>query len=423
MHRRDLFKYSAAAGLAAAFPTLGWSEGGEGGPLEWDRSLVIIELRGGNDGLNTVIPYEHPVYRDLRPNLAVPAEEVLKMEGQLPMPLGFHPTCTGLKEVWDEGQLAIFQGLGYRRPNRSHFRGIDIWNGGTGRKEIAHDGWMARVLDDVRGDAPSDLLADAVVWGLRSTVAHGGLGPLFGRKIKLLVMDSVDDFLRRGRGIEKLDTEPLNPAHELLIRSQNDVHDTIAKFEEFQRNKPNVKGDFPRHHLGKFLKRTAEMVGAGLKVPVYKLTIQGFDTHSGQRGKHDRPLTAVSDGIAASREACIANDCWDRVAVMTYSEFGRRAAGNDSGGTDHGTAAPHFLTGGAIRGGLYGDHPDLDNLRYNDLVHTQDYRNLYETVVRGWMGYRGEYLDGRFEAHDCFAFEVDAAEGGKKKRRRGGLLP
>jgi len=395
--RRDLLKAGSALALLCGLPAIGgaplWAPTPDDDPpnFDWQRVLVLVELKGGNDGLNTVVPYGDQRYYEQRKLLSVAQDQVLRMSRKL----GLHPQLEPLMASIKAGDCAIIQGCGYQKPNRSHFRGIDIWNAGSEPDELAHDGWLARILADVAATAPDDLTAHGVVWGHSDTVGHAGLGPLYGHELRNLVMDRTQDFIERAERIAPLAAEATNPAHAHVLRIRKDVLLTAERLRRFQDQVPQLRGRFPSHRFGQHCQRTAELIAAGAKIPVYKLTLDGFDTHAKQHGRHEELLGQFAGGIAALREALIGADCWDRTLVMTYSEFGRRVADNDSGGTDHGAAAPHFMLGGKVRGQLYGEHPSLSHLVGGDLRATTDYRQLYATVAREWWGYQRDFLSRR----------------------------
>lgn len=392
MKRRDLLKYTATAALAGSLPGLVAADPpAQAGTssLAWDRILVLIELKGGNDGLNTVVPYTDTEYYKLRPNLAIAQDQVLRLTPTL----GFHPMLNPLMESWEAQQLGIVMGVGYPRPNRSHFRGIDIWHGGGDADEIARDGWLARLLDGaLQADKPQGLLAHAVVWGNENTVGHAGLGPLFGRELETLVMNRAEDFLKRAQAFAVPTESPLNPTHGHVLKAQTDLVNCAGRLKQVLAKAKEPAGDWTRHRFGRHMQQTAQLINGGARIPVYKLAIDGFDTHAGQLGPHQNLMDVVAKSIAALRTACIAGGTWDKVLVMTYSEFGRRVGGNDSGGTDHGTAAPLFLCGGKVKGGIYGEQPPCNRLEYGDLISTVDYRQTYASVAGDWWGYKGEFM-------------------------------
>ncbi|MBI4967832.1 MAG: DUF1501 domain-containing protein [Rhodospirillales bacterium] len=366
--RRDLLRLGLAAPLLMALPRSALARG------NWDRTLVLIELNGGNDGLNTVVPLTDPLYEKLRPKLAIPKAQTLALSAEA----GFHPALAPLMPVWRLGEMAIAQGVGYPKPNRSHFRSIEIWETASASDEVLDEGWIARLF----AGAPPPALnpADALVLG------NSSRGPFEGGGLRLIVLD------RKGEGLKRPDrvspaTHPVrNPALEHILGVRADLIRAGQALFERPLSGPKPAGDFPASPIGQGLESAARILMAGLKVPVLKIAHGSFDTHANQLPQHEKLLSELAQGLAAFRLALKAAGLWDRVLVMTYSEFGRRAQENASRGTDHGTAAPHLLIGGRVKGGFYGEAPSLAKLEGGDLVHTLDFHQLYATVAEGWWG-------------------------------------
>ncbi len=370
MRRRDfLLTASVAAGIVAV-PRLAPAQGAK---LRWraDRVLVLVELAGGNDGLNTVIPYAAAAYARLRPQIAIARDAVIQLDERV----GLHPSLAPLLDLWKAGEVAIVQGVGYERPNRSHFRSIDIWDTASGSDRYLSQGWVTRLLGGV--DRPAHLLADAVV-------LSGGTGPVSGAGLRAVAMPDPERFLKQAEGMRAPGSAPANPALAHLLKMQQQVGETAAELRTVLSKAPAVTGEFPGGALGQQLKIAARLIASGAQVPVIKVALGGFDTHAGQPGPHGNLLKQVAESIAAFRTALLAAGQWQRVLVATYSEFGRRAAQNASNGTDHGTAAPHFLVGAAVKGGLYGPLPDLGNLANGDLRFGVDYREIYAAAAERW---------------------------------------
>jgi uncharacterized protein (DUF1501 family) len=399
MYRRELLKLGGVSvaglfaapflpvSLSAADPKKDGKEEGSAS-LNYDRTLVLIELRGGNDGLNTVVPFADPEYYKLRKSVGIPEVELVKLDKQF----GFHPALKPLEGAWKDGDLAIVHGLGYPNPNRSHFRGIDIWNGGTKNDELARDGWLGRIVAQARSGAPSECLADGIMLGYAESVAYGGAGPMFANGLRTITMDGPEDFIRRAKRIPKPGEGAGNPALAHVLKVQADVNETADRMETLWRKAANLPGQFPGG-LGAHLKVAARLIASGALCPFYKVTIAGFDTHAGQKTAHQNLLTTLGQAMAAFREALKSvPGAWERTLVMTYSEFGRTASENDSGGTDHGTAAPHLLMGGKVKGGHQGKPVSLTELEYGDLRYTTDYRSLYSAVAQNWFGYTKPFL-------------------------------
>ncbi len=391
--RRGFLQAAGAAAVGAFF----WPDrlllggaAGAAGSVRWERVLVLVELKGGNDGLNTLVPFADRRYREARPRLAIPRDEVL----QLSETHGLHPALEPLMADWKERRLAVVPGVGYAHPNRSHFRSIDIWDTASDADELATEGWLARLFAGAR--PPADAAADAVA------VGRAGLGPVAGPGIRALTLDDPQAFLANARRVRKAEGQKENKALAHLLAVQDDILSAAAVMEERLGKTPPLATEFPKHRFGKDLATCARILAAGISVPVLKVGMNGFDTHQNQKGTHERLLRELAEGLAAFRTACVEARLWDRVLVMTYSEFGRRVAENGSGGTDHGTAAPHFLLGGKVKGGFYGDHPALDDLESGDLKFTTDFRRLYATAARSWWNLPADSLK-KFKPVDCIA--------------------
>ncbi len=342
-------------------------------PAAWrnDRTLLLIQLAGGNDGLNTVVPFADPAYPRLRPSIGLKREQVIALDEKLAL----HPSLKPLMGAWQDRELAIVQGVGYANPNRSHFRSIDIWQTASGSDHYLHDGWIARLL--APSARPRGLLADAIILG-------GSTGAVEGAGVRSLSMPDPDRFLHQAELMDRRDGQTENPALAHMLRVGRQVQDTAQELKEVLARAPEVGGDFPSGPLGQQLRVAARLLKAGAQVPVIKIAIGSFDTHANQPGQHANLLRQLAEGLAAFRKSMSEGGQWPRILVMTYSEFGRRAAQNGSNGTDHGTAAPQFLLGAAVKGGFYGPAPDLNELAGGDLRYAIDYRSLYATIAGGW---------------------------------------
>ncbi len=374
MDRREFLRLAGAASLVILTPGLLRRLMAAEGGMRWDRTLVLVELQGGNDGLNTVVPYADARYYALRPKLAVEKGRVLRLSDTL----GFNPVLESLMPAWNDKDLAVALGVGYAEPNRSHFRSIEIWETGSDSRETLQTGWLARALEGAA--PPADLAAHGIVIG------RGDEGPLAGGGLRTVIMQDPEQFFREAAKVGEVPAAEGNRALAHLATVQNGLREAARRLRERLREAPALGTEFPRSPLGSQLEGAARLLASGATVPVIKATHGGFDTHQNQRGAQDRLLRQLAEALAAFRTALQAQGLWDRVLVMTYSEFGRRAGENGSGGTDHGTAAPHLLMGGKIKGGFYGAQPSLaeKDLEDGDLRFGTDYRRLYATAVLRW---------------------------------------
>ena len=356
----------------------------------WNRVLILVELHGGNDGLNTLIPYTDEHYYDLRPRLAIPKDRVL----QLSQKLGLHPALQPFMPVWEAKELAIVRGVGYAEPNRSHFRSIEIWETGSESHQVLDDGWLARVFQE--HSPPKTFTADAILLG------KGDAGPLGGGATRTIALQNPKQFLQRSQHVQPVTVSTTNPALEHILKVQRDISRASNDLQGRLQRIPSLNGDFPRTKIGRQLETAAQLLTAHVPVAAIKVTHGSFDTHARQANQHQRLLQELADALAIFRTTLQQTGLWEQVVVMTYSEFGRRVGENGSHGTDHGTAAPHFLLGGRVKGGMYGTQPSLTNLQNGDLRHTVDYRSLYATIIQNWWGLSvSEFNSQAFPSIDC----------------------
>lgn len=354
------------------------------------RQLVLIELNGGNDGLNTVIPHANTLYRQLRPTLAISRDKVLKIDHQT----GLHPSLAAIYKLFDLGEVAIINGVGYPSPNRSHFRSIDIWDTASSSDEYLTQGWLGRVLPQIPWATQSSV--DAVVLGRNP-------GPVTWEGSRSIVLRSLKQLSsgQRGGGDIVQNGGSDNPSLAHLVRTDRVVHIARSALMARLDNAPALQIAFPRSALGKRLETVARMLAAGVTAPVFKVSLGSFDTHSNQQNRHTRLLDELSSALQAFRSALLNQGRWNDVLVMTYSEFGRRVGENGSRGTDHGTAAPHLLLGGEVVGGLYGVLPDLGHLEGGDLIHRVDFRSLYNTVATRWWKLPQRPFGNQYDPINC----------------------
>lgn len=352
-----------------------------------DPALVVIHLAGGNDGLNTIAPYENDVYYRARPSLAVKKGEVLRLANDL----GLHPSAVGLKSLWDDGCLSIIQGVGYPNPNRSHFVGTRIWQTASpeGRE---HLGWLGRYFDnECKGtDAPDPRLAIALDDELPLALQGERFSPICVKdpsNFKYLAAGKAPRLIDRdGDGDTQDELERNDGALSFLRRS---MLDTAVSADDIRaaarRDIPGAK--FPRSLFGRSLQSVARMLAGGLSTRVYYISHGGFDTHANQQNRHANLMQQTGEGLRAFVDALKKTGQLQRTLVMVFSEFGRRVEENASGGTDHGEAAPMFLIGhdSIIKPGFHGDMPSLDKLHRGDLAWHTDFRQVYATVLHEYM--------------------------------------
>ncbi len=367
---------------AAAAPFIGGLPRAVARSAPAPRILVLVELNGGNDGLNTVIPYADPAYATARPTLAVAREKVLQLDERL----GLHAALEPLMPIWQAEELGIALGVGYQRPNRSHFRSIEIWNSASAAEDVLRDGWLHRVLTETAADrAPLPLFPEPA-FAAQGIVLGGPEGPLGGSALAPVVMRDPRQLGQAVRLLDGNDAPTGNPALAHILAARARMHDAALDIARRLHDAPPITTAFPKSALGRQFELAAGLIGAGVPASFYKLQHSGYDSHAQQAPRHAALLGELAAALTAFRAAMIEAGAWERVLVMTYAEFGRRVAENASGGSDHGTAAPHFLLGGRLKGGFYGEQPPLDELEDGDLRPRLDFRRLYAAVAEGWLG-------------------------------------
>lgn len=369
-----------------------------------DRILVVVQLGGGNDGLNTVVPYGMDAYYKARAGIGIKPNEALKLSGA--DGVGLHARMTALKDLYDNGLAAVVQGVGYPNPDRSHFKSMDIWQ--TAERDATGDGWLGRYIDSEccgygKGESGKpDGSKKSTPVAVDPPIAIGRTAPLAlqGRATKPVSFESADLFRWSGEDIHEALREPYHELNrrgvsaassgdtntDFLMRTALDAQISSDKIRKAVAQKSLVT--YPGNELGRQLQMVGAMIRAGLKTRVYYVTLGGFDTHSGQggaQGRHGNLLANFSDSIKAFYADLKAQGNDSRVLTMSFSEFGRRVAQNASGGTDHGTAAPMFLFGPMVRSGVVGAHPSLTDLDQGDLKYLIDFRSVYAGVLEQWL--------------------------------------
>ncbi|HEY6085182.1 MAG TPA: DUF1501 domain-containing protein [Nitrospira sp.] len=392
MTRRNLLKFIAALPfvLLTRFPRDLQAASPEMTRGRWDRTLVLVELNGGNDGLNTLIPYTDDRYYQLRPRLAIPRERVL----QLSPKAGLHQALEPLMSLWDGRELALVQGVGYASPNRSHFRSIEVWETASESEQVLDEGWLARLFE--ANPVPSNFTAEGVLLGRRDA------GPLSGKTVRTIAMEEPQQFLRQAGAVRAIEQSTPNKALAHILQVQRELSRAAGDLALRLEQAPSLQETFPSTGIGRQLETAAQLLVAKIPVAAIKVSHGSFDTHANQLGQHERLLRELAEGLVAFRQVLRAHGMWDRTLIMSYSEFGRRVGENGSGGTDHGTAAPHFLLGGTVKGGLYGVAPQLADLQEGDLKYQIDYRSLYTTIINDWWDLPVTILDKKnYPALDC----------------------
>jgi len=356
-----------------------------------DTILVVMQLAGGNDGLNTVVPFADDAYFKARPGLAIPADKVRRLDDYC----GLHPSLENLGALLGEGHASIVQGVGYPNPNRSHFRATEIWHTASDADKNEAYGWLGRYCDAACAgeDAGAGLaIGDQVPQALRSesgqSIAIGAPQDYqFQDGMDPAAMEPDDDAsAAAGGSIDMLfgGSDPDVNVADFLQRTALDAVASSSKVQDILR-RAHRGADYPTTDLGRRLRLVAQLIGGGMPSRVYYVSLGGFDTHANQASAHERQLAVFDKAVGAFCRDMREQGNFDRVMLLTFSEFGRRVAQNASAGTDHGAAAPLFLFGGALKGGLLGQHPSLTKLERGDLVHHTDFRSVYATLLEQWL--------------------------------------
>ncbi|MGN7819910.1 DUF1501 domain-containing protein [Chitinophaga sp. 22536] len=345
-----------------------------------NKVLVIIQLSGGNDGLNTIIPYRNDIYYRSRPALGIKRETALSLNDDL----GIHPSLDGLKALYDDGSLGILNNVGYPNPDRSHFRSMDIWHSASKAEEIWSDGWVGRYLDaQCNGcDKPTQALEidDTLSLALKGEHNKGLALTDPGR----LSNTSNDRFFK-----ELLQQHAHEDEHhnvEYLYKTMGETISSAAYIQQ-QFKTYQSKENYPGTELGRNMRTIANLIMSDINTKVYYVSHGSFDTHVNQQDQQARLFKQLSDALTVFTGDLKKNNRFQDVVVMTFSEFGRRVSQNASGGTDHGTANNMFLIGGALkRRGVLNDGPDLMNLKDGDLQYKVDFKSVYATLLDKWLG-------------------------------------
>lgn len=353
--------------------------------------LVVIQLNGGNDGLNTFIPYDTPQYYEARKNIAIPKDMILKASGGM----GWHPNMKGFYDIQQGGDLSVIQNVGYPNPNRSHFRSIEIWQTGSASNEFLSNGWLGRYLDATC--TPDEALGALNLDNIENLA-------LKGTSSHTLTMQDPQRFEKQLRAMSDNHDDPMNEnpnldfVRKLMINSFEGSDQIKAALNKVK----NTSDKYPRHSLAKNLEWIAKMIKGGLPTSVYYTGLGSFDTHANQLAKHKNLLGEVSESVKAFYDDMKNAGLQQNVTILIFSEFGRRVKENGSG-TDHGTAAPVFIIGGNNKGKIIGNNPNLEDLDNGDLKHQFDFRSVYATLLQqklqvppSKMGLKQEILRGVF---------------------------
>ena len=390
MNRRDFLKHSALA-TAGTMLIPHFLKAHQYNLSERNgKVLVVIQLSGGNDGLNTVIPYQNDIYYKQRPSLAVEKMNVLSLNDEI----GLNPALEALRGLYDDGRVRIINNVGYPNPDRSHFRSMDIWQTGSEANEYLSSGWLGRYLDAACSGCagtPHKILEidDTLSLAMKGKNING---------LALLDPKKLYNQTRSGMVESLAKTSQASDGHDPVSYLYKTLADTRSSADYlYQKEKIQASStEFPNNELGKSLKTISQLITSGIDSTIYYVSLSGFDTHVGQRGQQDRLLRIYSEAVAAFISDLKKQGQLDRTMVLTFSEFGRRVKQNGSGGTDHGTANNLFLIGGPARNSVvYNEAPNLTNLDGGDLRYSIDFRDVYTSLLRDWLDADAKLILGK----------------------------
>ncbi len=378
---------SGMLSLAPLAPRFLLESAAQGAERRGDSILVVVQLTGGNDGLNTVIPFADDGYRQHRSSLAIDKKQVLKIDEAH----GFHPALRGFAKLLEARQLAIVQGVGYPNPNRSHFESMDIWHTAHTKVDKQPGGWLGRAMDAQQRDLAKQSDTAALHVGDEPqplALAARAVATPSIRSLERFKLETGGDPARRTM-ITTATQLPRASQSDLLKFVQTSSTAALAASQRIEAAALDYKTPvkYPATALAGKLKSVAQLIDAGLTTRIYYVALDGFDTHSNQAAAHQGLLEQLGDAVAAFTEDLVHHGHGDRVATLMFSEFGRRVQENASRGTDHGAAAPLFIAGTKLKPGLIGKHPSLSDLDDGDLKHHTDFRAVYAALLENWLGW------------------------------------
>jgi uncharacterized protein (DUF1501 family) len=395
-------------GRALAASPLPQLPGGE------DRVLVLVNLQGGNDGLNCVVPHGNPLYYQARPSLAIRQSDVLQIDANV----GFNPQMRSLKNMYDKGMVAVVQSVGYPNPDHSHFRSTEIWQTASDANIVESYGWLGRYFDSCcKGADPT--VGVAIGNQIPQSFAsldptgvsfsrpeqyrwingdHSGSSESVYREMNEPIMDPATLDENDGGSVDSLPGATAVNRHEstleFLQRTALDAQMSSDKVLAIAKKYP-ASVSYPHTALGDSLSLVGRMIAGGLATRVFYVSQGGYDTHINQVATHARLMGELNDALVAFSQDLTAQGNFGRVMLMTFSEFGRRVNQNASNGTDHGAAAPMFAMGGGIKAGLHGQYPSLEALNEGDLAYNVDFRSVYATILDRWLRAPSKEVLGR----------------------------
>jgi uncharacterized protein (DUF1501 family) len=384
MKRKEFIQLSTFATTALMVPEFLRASG----PLIGNngKKLVVVQLSGGNDGLNTIVPYRNDIYYKARPVIGIKPEKVLSLNDEL----GMNDAMAGLKEIYDQGWMTIINNVGYPNPDRSHFRSMDIWHTASDSDKYVTTGWLGRYLDATCQGCAKPISAieidDSLSLAMKGSTLNG------------LALNDIQLFCKFAKDAEQFNQPNFTSSNDNL----NYLYKTLAETSEsaaYIAEKSRIyhsKAAYKGQGFQKDLRTIAELIISGVESSVFYTSISGFDTHVGQMGQQSRQLKELSDGLNIFIGDLKDNNRLDEVTIFVFSEFGRRVAQNASNGTDHGTANNVFIISPHLKkAGIFNETPDLSQLDEGDLIHRIDFRQVYATLLNKCLSADDEKILGR----------------------------
>ncbi|MDP6103840.1 MAG: DUF1501 domain-containing protein [Gammaproteobacteria bacterium] len=362
MERRSFIKAAAYTSILSS--KISWSQ-----QERKNKYLVLIELKGGNDGLNTVIPYSDKLYYSKRPKINIPPKDVIKINSKI----GLHPSLNYFAELYQNNEISIIQNVGYHKPNKSHFASIDIWERAS--RDIRSNGWLYELF---RINNP-DRLIDSIVFS-------GSTGFFKGPKSNYIKINSISSFIKEAKLIDITSTNfnATNENQQYLLDSNRLINKVSTELEN-KIGQTKWKSMANKTPLDRQLTQVSQLMNANIKIPVFKVSIGGFDTHADQGEVHHELLNELDNAVSSFSKYIKKQGLWDNTIVLTYSEFGRRIAENGNNGTDHGEASCMFCIGGNVKGGVFGGKVDLQSTHKDNLIYKVDFKEVYSTLEKKWF--------------------------------------
>jgi len=389
LSRRKFIQLGSLASASLFVPE--FLKGFEFNPIQKNghKVLIIVQLSGGNDGLNTVIPYRNDIYYKSRPSIGIKREVALQLNDDT----GLNPGLKNIKQLYDEGHVSIVNGVGYPHPDRSHFRSMDIWQSASTSGELVTSGWIGRYIDNACADCNAH---NSIALEIDDTLSLA----LKGEEKNAIAVEDINRFYSAATNnyFKKLAAHSDEHREHLAGYLYKTMRETTsaAKYIYAQSKIYNTTQAYPNTQIGKKMKTIGTLIGSGSETRVYYVSHGSFDTHVNQAERQDKLLEQLDEAMGALVADLKLSGNFDNTLVMTFSEFGRRVAQNASSGTDHGTANNmFFISGGLKKAGIYNDLSDLGDLDEDDLKYDVDFKNVYATVLDNWLSVSSKEILGK----------------------------